>query len=293
MEQPPLRRRRRDRPRHHRRPPVFVFSQDFTVFGGSLGEAFAEKIVQGHGPGAEATAAPMIGINDSGGARIQEGVGRWPATPRSSTATSRPSGVIPQISVVIGPLRRRRRLLAGHHRLHLDGRGELPHVHHRPRGHQDRDRRGGHASRSWAARPTPRLASGRRPLRGRRRASACRGRALPALASCRQQPGGARPAAARPIRSARTPSSTGSSRTSHQALRHARRDRARGGRRRVLRGAAALCAENIIVRLRAAGRPPGRRRRQPAAGAGRRARHRRLHQGRRASSAPATPSTSR
>src|SRR6202171_5240667 len=52
---------------------VFVFSQDFTVFGGALGEVFAEKIHKVMDL-AEAVGAPMIGINDSGGARIQEGV---------------------------------------------------------------------------------------------------------------------------------------------------------------------------------------------------------------------------
>ena len=52
---------------------VFVFSQDFTVFGGSLGEVMMEKM-QGHGPRRRGGGPRVIGINDSGGARIQEGV---------------------------------------------------------------------------------------------------------------------------------------------------------------------------------------------------------------------------
>jgi len=81
---------------------VYVFSQDFTVFGGSLSEAFANKIckIMDH---ALKVGAPVIGINDSGGARIQEGVkslgGYADIFQRNITA----SGVIPQISAVFGP----------------------------------------------------------------------------------------------------------------------------------------------------------------------------------------------
>ena len=70
---PPVGRRRRHRLRHDRRPTVFVFSQDFTVFGGSLSEAFAEKICKVMDLALK-NGCPLIGINDSGGARIQEGV---------------------------------------------------------------------------------------------------------------------------------------------------------------------------------------------------------------------------
>jgi propionyl-CoA carboxylase beta chain len=65
---------------------VFVFSQDFTVFGGSLSEAHAEKICKVMDQ-AMKVGAPVIGLNDSGGARIQEGVRRSAATPRCSSAT--------------------------------------------------------------------------------------------------------------------------------------------------------------------------------------------------------------
>lgn len=70
---------------------VFVFSQDFTVFGGSLSETHAEKIckVMDH---AMKVGAPVIGLNDSGGARIQEGVDSLGATPTCSSATCWPPG---------------------------------------------------------------------------------------------------------------------------------------------------------------------------------------------------------
>jgi propionyl-CoA carboxylase beta chain len=81
---------------------VFVFSQDFTVFGGALSEAHAEKICKLMDQ-AMRVGAPVIGINDSGGARIQEGVaslgGYAEVFQRNVTA----SGVIPQISLIMGP----------------------------------------------------------------------------------------------------------------------------------------------------------------------------------------------
>ena len=67
--------------------PIFVFSQDFTVFGGSLGEVMAEKIVKIMDLAAK-VGAPVIGLNDSGGARIQEGVVSLAPTATSSSATS-------------------------------------------------------------------------------------------------------------------------------------------------------------------------------------------------------------
>ncbi len=68
---------------------VFVFAQDFTVFGGSLSGAYAEKICKVMDL-AMKVGAPVIGLNDSGGARIQEGVVSSPATPTSSCATCSP-----------------------------------------------------------------------------------------------------------------------------------------------------------------------------------------------------------
>ena len=81
---------------------VFLFSQDFTVFGGSLSEAHAEKIckIMDH---AIKVGAPVIGINDSGGARIQEGVASLAGYANVFQRNVLASGVIPQISVIMGP----------------------------------------------------------------------------------------------------------------------------------------------------------------------------------------------
>ncbi len=81
---------------------VFVFSQDFTVFGGSLSESHAEKIckIMDH---AMKVGAPVIGINDSGGARIQEGVASLGGYAEVFQRNVMASGVIPQISLVMGP----------------------------------------------------------------------------------------------------------------------------------------------------------------------------------------------
>jgi len=68
---------------------VFVFAHDFTVFGGSLGEVFAQKVCKVMDRAIE-TGAPIVGLNDSAGARIQEGIDSLAATPTSSTATRRP-----------------------------------------------------------------------------------------------------------------------------------------------------------------------------------------------------------
>jgi propionyl-CoA carboxylase beta subunit len=81
---------------------VFVFAQDFTVFGGSVGEVVAEKICKVMDMAAS-TGAPMIGINDGGGARVQEGVVSLVAYGRIFERNVRASGVIPQISVNMGP----------------------------------------------------------------------------------------------------------------------------------------------------------------------------------------------
>ncbi|MFI5262227.1 MAG: acyl-CoA carboxylase subunit beta [Candidatus Limnocylindrales bacterium] len=82
--------------------PVFVFSQDFTVFGGSLSEAHAEKICKVMDL-AMKVGAPIIGLNDSGGARIQEGVVSLGAYAEIFLRNTLASGVIPQLSVILGP----------------------------------------------------------------------------------------------------------------------------------------------------------------------------------------------
>ncbi len=81
---------------------VFVFAQDFTVFGGSLSETFAQKICKVMDQ-AMKVGAPVIGINDSGGARIQEGVRSLAGYAEVFERNILASGVIPQISAVFGP----------------------------------------------------------------------------------------------------------------------------------------------------------------------------------------------
>jgi acetyl-CoA carboxylase carboxyltransferase component len=81
---------------------VFVYAQDFTVFGGSLSEAHAEKICKVMDL-AMSTGAPIIGLSDSGGARIQEGVASLGGYAEIFLRNTLASGVVPQISVVMGP----------------------------------------------------------------------------------------------------------------------------------------------------------------------------------------------
>lgn len=81
---------------------VYIFSQDFTVLGGSLGEQHAKKIVNVQDL-ALRTGAPLVGINDSGGARIQEGINSLAGYGDIFYRNTISSGVIPQISVIMGP----------------------------------------------------------------------------------------------------------------------------------------------------------------------------------------------
>jgi len=81
---------------------VFVFSQDFTVFGGSLSEAHAEKICKIMDRALK-VGAPVIGLNDSGGARIQEGVASLAGYAEVFQRNVMASGVVPQISMIMGP----------------------------------------------------------------------------------------------------------------------------------------------------------------------------------------------
>jgi propionyl-CoA carboxylase beta chain len=109
---------------------VCVFSQDFTVFGGSLSEAHAEKILKVMDL-AMKIGCPVIGLNDSGGARIQEGVVSLGGYAEIFLRNTLASGVIPQISAIMG-------LLSRHHRLHPDGAGDQLYVRHRPECGEDR-----------------------------------------------------------------------------------------------------------------------------------------------------------
>ena len=111
---------------------VFVFSQDFTVFGGSLSEAYAEKICKVMDL-AMKVGAPIVGLNDSGGARIQEGVVSLGGYADIFLRNTLASGVVP--ATLGGPraVRRWRGVFAGHHRLHDHGRGHELHVRDRAR----------------------------------------------------------------------------------------------------------------------------------------------------------------
>ncbi|MBK0867269.1 MAG: acyl-CoA carboxylase subunit beta [Saccharopolyspora sp.] len=82
--------------------PVCVFAQDFTVFGGSMGEAFGEKVLKVMDL-AMKIGCPVVGINDSGGARIQEGVVSLAYYAELGRRNSLASGVIPQLSLIMGP----------------------------------------------------------------------------------------------------------------------------------------------------------------------------------------------
>src|SRR5260370_16999136 len=83
----------------------YVFSQDFTVFGGSLSEAHAEKICKVMDLAVQ-NGAPVVGLNDSGGARIQEGVASLGGYAGIFFRNTLPSGVVPQISAILGPCAR-------------------------------------------------------------------------------------------------------------------------------------------------------------------------------------------
>lgn len=82
--------------------PITIFSQDFTVFGGSLGEMYAQKMIKIMDL-AMKNGCPIIGLNDSGGARIQEGVASLAGYGDIFHANVQASGVIPQISIIMGP----------------------------------------------------------------------------------------------------------------------------------------------------------------------------------------------
>src|SRR5688572_28444668 len=82
--------------------PVYVFSQDFTVFGGSLSETHAEKICKVMDLAVK-VGVPLISVNDSGGARIQEGVSSLGGYAEILWRNTRDSGVVPQLSAVMGP----------------------------------------------------------------------------------------------------------------------------------------------------------------------------------------------
>ena len=109
---------------------VCVFSQDFTVVGGSLGEVMGEKMCKVMDLAAK-IGCPVIGINDSGGARIQEGVVSLGAYGDVFVRNVHVQRRDPADQPDHGTVRRRRGLLAGDDRLRVHGQGDLAHVHHR------------------------------------------------------------------------------------------------------------------------------------------------------------------
>ncbi len=122
---------------------VYVFAKDFTVIGGSLSGSHARKMTKIQDMALK-NRAPIIGLFDAGGARIQEGVdalgGYGEVFPRNVHGLGRHPADLRHH----GPVRRRRRLFAGHDRLHLHGEGHELHVRHRPRRREDGDQRDRH-----------------------------------------------------------------------------------------------------------------------------------------------------
>ena len=162
---------------------VFVFAKDFTVFGGSLSEAHAQKITKIQDMALKMR-APIIGLFDAGGARIQEGVaalgGYGEVFKRNVIASRRHPADLRDH----GAVRRRRRLFAGDDRLHLHGARHELHVRHRPGRGEDGDQRDRH--RRGARRrqgPHDEILGRRRRLRQRRRGAAAGAPA--ASTSCR------------------------------------------------------------------------------------------------------------
>ena len=118
--------------------PAYVFAQDFTVFGGSLSETNAQKICKIMDLALK-TGAPVIGLNDSGGARIQEGVLSLAGYADIFLRNTLASGVIPQISAIMGPCAGGAVYSPGADRFHLHGGQHQPHVRHRAGRDQDGD----------------------------------------------------------------------------------------------------------------------------------------------------------
>jgi hypothetical protein len=127
--------------------PVYVFSQDFTVFGGSLSETHAEKICKVMDLAMQ-NGAPIIGLNDSGGARIQEGVASLGGYAEVFWRNVAGLGRDPADLRHHGSLRGWGGLFAGDDRLHLHGQGHELHVRHRPGRGEDRDQRDRHSGRT-------------------------------------------------------------------------------------------------------------------------------------------------
>ena len=258
---------------------VYVFSQDFTVFGGSLSEAHAEKICKVMDL-ALRNGAPVIGLNDSGGARIQEGVVSLGGYADIFLRNTLASGVVPQISAILGPCAGGAVYSPAITDFIFMVRGRELHVRHRSQRGEDGDARGGDLRRRWAA---PTCTAGSRASRtSSTTPSPSRLQAIRELVGFlplnnldeppgppHRRPGGPpRRGPARPDPGQRRASRTTCTRSSAAWWTTA-------AFLEVHRG----YADNILVGFaRLGGRPVGHRG-QPAGGAGRRARHQRLAQG--------------
>ena len=221
---------------------VYVFAQDFTVFGGSLSETNARKICKVMDLAVK-MGAPVVGLNDSG-RRAHPGGRRLARRLRRHLPPQHPRlrGRAPDLRDH-GALRGGRRLQPGHHRLQRHGEGHLVHVRDRPGRDQDRHPRGGDQGGA-GRRHDPQPPLGGRPLRGRRRPRLPRphpgAAVLPPLEQPRGgpaapdrgpvRPGGRRPRHPRPLRP-------------REALRHQAPRPGGGGRAALPRGARALRPE--------------------------------------------------
>ena len=117
---------------------VYVFAQDFTVFGGALSETHAKKICKVMDMAMQ-MGAPIIGLNDSGGARIQEGVRSLAGYAEIFLRNSMASGVIPQISAIMGPMCRWCCLFSCIDRFYFDGEKFRLYVYYRTGCGEKRD----------------------------------------------------------------------------------------------------------------------------------------------------------
>ena len=272
---------------------VFVFSQDFTVFGGSLSEAHAEKICKIMDQ-AMKVGAPVIGLNDSGGARIQEGVASLAGYAEVFQRNVLASGVVPQISLIMGPCAGGAVYSPAMTDFIFMVKDIVLHVRHRPRRGEDgdaRDRDPGGAGR----RRHPFAASPASPISPSRTTSrrCCRLRRFIDFLPASNRDDAAGAADAGPDRPRRAVARHAGAGQSQQALRHEGADPEGRRRGRFLRAAAGLSPSNIIIGFGRMDGDDDRHRRQPADGAGRLPRHRLQRARRRASCASATASTSR
>ena len=224
---------------------TYVFAQDFTVFGGSLSEANARKIVKIMDLALK-TGAPVIGLNDSGGARIQEGVLSLGGYADIFLRNTMSSGVVPQISAIMGPCAGGAVYSPALTDFIFMVEQHQPHVRHRSRRDQDRDARRRHQGE----------AGRRRDAQHHQRRGAFHAphddaeclrmiRELLSYPAAEQSRRCARRAPTNdPVDRAGPGAGHPDSRRIESALRHQGRDPSRGGRRRVLRSAGAFRQEH-------------------------------------------------